>query len=315
MSASEDMDKIILSLLEIPNIGRKTVQAFLYACDTVPTDSSKIRQLLMQIRPKLEDNISLNVIDASIDEAESLLTQMKQSGIYVLTGEDIPERVRTIKDPPVILFAKGNLKILQDSSIAVIGTRNPTKEGETIAKKFGKSLALRDYVVVSGLAQGCDTAGHKGCLEADGKTVAVLAHGLDTIYPSTNRGLSKEILLKHGCLLSEYRIGVEPKANQFIDRDRLQSALSQGIIIVETGLKSGTLHTVRFAENQNRPIACWLPSKLNITIPESQKGNWDLIDNKRVFPINNADNLEEFILHIDSVEQGLNDRRGQLNLF
>lgn len=314
MFDSEGMNRLILCLLEIPNVGTKTTHAFLNVCETVSFDAQIIREALKEIKPKLAEKTSIETIQASMDRAENQLATMQRLGVSVLTGDSIPEKVRTIPDPPVILFAKGDVDVLNKPSIAVIGTRKPTKQGQEIAHFLGKTLAQKGYVVVSGLAEGCDAAGHKGCLEVNGKTVAVLAHGLDRVYPAKNRGLAEEILLKKGCLVSEYQFGVEPKANQFVDRDRLQSALSQGVIIAETGLKSGTLHTVRFAEKQCRPVACWLLPKSNNTIPESQKGNWDLVNSKRAFPLADLEKLEEFLVDITN-EQENHSCISQLNLF
>lgn len=110
--------------------------------------------------------------------------------------------------------------------------------------------------VVSGLAIGCDTAAHSGCLSVHGETIAVLAHGLDRVYPAVNRELVGEILDTGGCLLSEYPPKTRPFPANFVERDELQAGLSDGVIVVETGVKGGTMHTVRFSQEQRKPLAC-----------------------------------------------------------
>ncbi len=156
-----------------------------------------------------------------------------------------------------ILYCKGSPNGLNTTSAAaVIGTRDPTQHGRKMARLIGKALAQVEITVVSGLALGCDTEGHLGCLEAGGTGIAVLAHGLDRIYPKANIELAERLIESGGCLVSEYYPGVPPDRRKFACRDRIQSGLSDAVLVVETPEKDGTMHTVNFAERQGRARAC-----------------------------------------------------------
>lgn len=159
-----------------------------------------------------------------------------------------PKRLKRIPDAPVLIYAKGNLNCLNDQKlVAIVGTRKPSEYGSTCSHLFGKNFAERGIVVVSGLAKGIDTLAHKGCIEVNGKTIAVLAQGLDTpIYPKENRPLADKIIAAGGCLLSEYGLGVRGRPNYFVERNRIQSGVSDGVAVIETDVKGGTMHTVDF---------------------------------------------------------------------
>ncbi|MEK7192267.1 MAG: DNA-processing protein DprA, partial [Patescibacteria group bacterium] len=137
---------------------------------------------------------------------------------------------------------------------AIVGTRRATMAGKEIAKKLAYGLSKNDLVIVSGLAIGIDTSAHEGAVEAGGKTIAVLACGLDRIYPAQNSSLSKEILELGGAIVSEYPAGTDSFPKNFIERNRIISGMSLGVIVVEAPEKSGALATVRFAVEQNRDV-------------------------------------------------------------
>lgn len=229
--------------------------------------------------------------------AQRTIEDSKNAGIHVIGwgSEEYPERLKTIPKPPLVLYAKGDLAGLSsDISVALIGTREPSEFGRKSAFKIGTSLAEYGATVVSGLALGCDTEGHLGCLTGNGLTVAVLAHGLDTVFPAKNRPLADRIISEGGCLISEYALGVEARRNHFVDRDRLQSGLSDAVIVAETGLKGGSMHTVGFCEKQNRELACIKHPEKFSDLP-STEGNRSLIENKRAKPLADSDDLKEFL--------------------
>lgn len=159
-----------------------------------------------------------------------------------------------LSDPPKSLFAKGNLDCFKMPCLAIVGTRRPSNYGLRCAFTFSKTLAEQGFCIISGLARGVDTAAHWGALKANGRTIAVLGHGLDRIYPTENRVLAEEILDKGGCLLSEYPIGTPPLPHHFPTRNRLISGLSLGVIVVEAAKKSGSLITARLAAEQGREV-------------------------------------------------------------
>ena len=156
-----------------------------------------------------------------------------------------------------LLYCRGCVAGLNDCrSVAVVGTRNPSAFGRRQARAFGHDLAAEGFVVVSGLARGCDTEAHRGCIDAAGITVAVLAHGLDSIYPPENADLVDRLISEGGCLVAEYPPGTPPRRRAFGQRDRIQSALAELVVVVETPGDDGTMITVDYARKQGRPVGC-----------------------------------------------------------
>lgn len=142
----------------------------------------------------------------------------------------------------------------QRPAIGIVGTRKATEDGILLARTFASELSRAGVVIVSGLAFGIDSASHKGCLEANGTTIAVLGNGLDAIYPASNEKLGKNIIAAGGALISEYPLGMPSLPHHFIERNRLISGLSLGIVVIEAPKTSGALATARFAIEQNREV-------------------------------------------------------------
>jgi DNA processing protein len=169
---------------------------------------------------------------AAENKAKEILQQCQKNNIQLIGYFDtaFPDSLKNIEQPPVLLFIKGDASLLlSQMSLAVIGTREPSMRGLKTATKISERLAKAGYVIISGLAVGCDTAAHRGCILGEGKTIAILAHGLDSVYPTQNISLAKEIIEKGGCLISEYPPGTKANPSYFIKRDRLQSGLSKAV--------------------------------------------------------------------------------------
>lgn len=143
---------------------------------------------------------------------------------------------------------------------------------------MGRFYAEKGWVVVSGLAQGCDTEAHRGCIEAGGKTVAVLAHGLDMVYPPENESLAKDIIESGGCLVTEYRPHDMPEEEHFIARNQIQEALCKAVIVVESDFEGSTMHTAQYATQLRRKLGCmsYLPDKTG-TEDAKMEGNDSLV--------------------------------------
>ena len=217
-----------------------------------------------------------------------------------------PDRLNAIKDPPPVLYVKGNSEPIHGRAlVAIVGTREPTQHGQKAAMALGVRAAQDRIPVVSGLALGCDTLGHQGCVEANGSAIAVMAHGLDHLYPKANRGLAHEILNTGGALVSEHPPGVKPTRWFFANRDRLQSALSDIVIVVETGLKGGTQHTIRAAMQQRKVLACVVPVKPFLE-HEKVQGTLKLLRTGQARPVSESVQLSELVnefLGISALEQ------------
>lgn len=212
---------------------------------------------------------------------------------------EYPIDLKGISGMPSILYYRGNIRLLnQYKSIAVIGTRSPSDTGRELAYAAGKIIAEEKINLVNGLALGCDTEAIKGALAANGKCIAVLPGGLDQIVPKSNLHLAEEILEKGGCLLSEYPIGTIPKRYTFVERDRLQSGVSQCILVVESQEGSGTMHTAKFAMQQRKRLACYAHELLNIS-----SGNLLLEKSEKTGVIKNAEDLYSMIQEVKDDEQ------------
>lgn len=239
---------------------------------------------------------SLENIKKSIEESVKILLESEKLGIKTtnIFNDDFPKKLKQIKDRSVLIFYKGDLNCLyEENSIAIIGTRTPTENGEKIGQALGYYYAKEGFTVVSGLANGCDTAGHKGCLKANGKTIATLPCGLDKCYPNDDNDLANEIVAKGGCLISEYKIGTPASSVNFIERDRLQAALSLGVAVVECAIECGTMHTVRFAEEYGKKVAVSIHKDVKSDI-ETVKGNLYLLENNRAVGLSDINDYKKY---------------------
>ena len=183
-----------------------------------------------------------------------------------IEDDNYPEQLRKIENPPKQLYLKGNIKLLDTSGIAIIGSRECTRYGEKMAKKFAKELSLYGLTIISGLAKGIDSFTHIGCIEGTGNTIAVLPSGLNNIYPQENIKLFKDILENNGLIITEYEENEEANSKKFLERNRIVSGLAIGTLVVEGGHRSGTSVTARLTKKQEKNIFC-IPSSL-----ENKKG-------------------------------------------
>lgn len=173
----------------------------------------------------------------------------------ILTWEspEYPKLLKEIHNPPVVLYAKGQLSAFEQPPIGLVGSRNPSITGIENARSFSKELASHNLTIVSGLALGIDAQAHIGCLEAQGQTIAVLGTGIDTIYPRRHMKLAQQIC-QNGLLLSEFPLKSAPIAGHFPRRNRIISGLSLCILVIEAAIKSGSLITAKMALEQNRDV-------------------------------------------------------------
>lgn len=199
-----------------------------------------------------------------------------------------PFLLKEIPNPPSKIFVLGKLPT-DEPKIAIVGTRKATLEGRLIAKKIAQRLAELKIAVISGLAMGIDTAGHEGALAGNGKTVAVLACGLDTIYPRQNENLAKKIIESNGAIISEYPIGAPAYPDQFLARNRIVSGLSIATIVIEAPISSGALVTARLAAEQGREVFVF-PGPIN---HPNYRGSHKLIRDGAILVASIEDILED----------------------
>jgi DNA processing protein len=198
--------------------------------------------------------------DKAIKEYKIL--QNKKINLILNNEKNFPKLLKEIPLAPFGIYVKGNFEILNQKAIAIVGTRKAGEEGKIIARNFAKKLSQSGLIIVSGLALGIDSFAHLGCLDANNKTVAVLGTGLLNIYPKINEKIAQKILNLDGAIISEYNIYSPALPYRFLERNRLISGLSLGVLIVEAPKESGALNTARFAIEQNREV--WvIPGSIN----------------------------------------------------
>ncbi len=205
----------------------------------------------------------------SIEMAHDEFAKAAAGGVQlvVLDNPAYPAQLKQIYDPPPVLYVRGNVSVMAQAGIAIVGTRHPTPYGVGMAERLACDLAVRGLVIFSGLARGVDSAAHRGTLKAKGKTVAVLGTGVDEIYPKENARLADEILALGGAIVSEFPLNTFPAPQNFPIRNRIISGLSLGVLVVEAAEYSGTRITARCALEQGREVFA-VPG--NVT----NKGSW-----------------------------------------
>jgi DNA processing protein len=204
---------------------------------------------------------------------DNVICASKASGSLIIAFDDeqYPKQLKQIYDPPLVLFAKGDMQLLNKMQIAIVGSRAASVNGREIAFDIAQQLSKQGVVVTSGLALGIDAAAHKGALTTITGTIAVVATGLDKVYPAKHKPLAKQIQANNGVIISEFLPGTSPKAGHFPKRNRIISGLSQGVLVVEAALNSGSLITARCALEQNRDVFA-VPSSINN--PQGKGCHW-----------------------------------------
>jgi DNA processing protein len=224
--------------------------------------------------------------------------------LVALNADDYPPLLRELKDAPLLLYVKGEPGLLHMPALAIVGSRNPTRGGVDNARQFAAHLGSVGFAIASGLAQGIDTAAHRGALDSKATTFAVLGHGLDRVYPAANRELAHAIAMQ-GALVSEYPLGTPPKRENFPARNRLISGLSLGVLVVEAAYRSGSLITARLAAEQGREIFA-LPGSIHNPLA---KGCHRLIKDGAKLVESAADIIDELrhlVGHLQSLESPAN---------
>lgn len=270
----------LLELLALRAAGlppRKLLRLFL-------SDEAKPAELPLDL-PK-DIDCYREMIERALPLAEEELARCRQADITLLPyfTSDYPTALHALGGArPVLLYAKGNLGLLQSpaSILGIVGTRQPSPEGLAAAHRIAYEEAEKGRVILSGLAYGCDAAAHHGALDATGRTIAVIATGLDRAHPEAHQALQDRIIASGGLVLSEYPLATPVDTYRLIARDRLQAALSAELLVIECGVQSGTMHTVHFAERYHRPIFALPPHTDRLS---SLEGNRQLLQSGRAKP-------------------------------
>lgn len=248
-----------------------------------------ITNALEQFSNGKEVAVPISKEDYKKAEKEIELSQKKGFKVITISSEKYPMSLKNIKDPPIVIYMKGDIIKSDENAISIVGSRKCTVYGRAVAGLFSRELALKGITIVSGLAVGIDTIAHKGALTAKGRTIAVLGSGIDHIYPSCNRGLYEEVV-KNGAVISEFPLGTRPLSYNFPFRNRIISGLSIATLVVEAAKRSGSLITARLAAEQGRDVFA-IPG--NITSDVS-KGTNQLIKDGAI-PVTDVNDILEYL--------------------
>ena len=244
-----------IAVTMLPNIGnvfgKTLINHFGSASEVFKASKKELQQIEGMGKVKIDSLLQFR----DFDKAEKEISFLKKYDIRPLfiTDKDYPKRLLNCYDSPVLLYYKGNADLNSEKIAAVVGTRNQSDYGRSNCEKIVEELSSENILIISGLAFGIDTIAHRAALKAGSQTVGVLAHGLDRVYPSENKNLAKQ-MIHQGGLLTEFRTGVIPDKQNFPSRNRIVAGMSDCVIVIESGIKGGSLITAELANGYNKDV-------------------------------------------------------------
>lgn len=297
-----------IALTLVPNIGDMRAKALIEQFGDAQTVFKTKKSILENIEGigSIAAKAIKDFSDFKTCEEEIEFIEKHKIRPLFLTDEDYPKRLLNCCDSPALLYYKGNANLNASKIISVVGTRSNTDYGKNICEQIMNALADEDILVISGLAFGIDTIAHKAALKNKIKTVGVMAHGLDKIYPAPNKMLAKEMLL-HGGLLTDFMSRTNPDRQNFPSRNRIVAGICDALIVIESSIKGGSLITAELGNGYNKDVFAF-PGRINDSRSE---GCNHLIKNNKALLITSADDL----LHIMNWKERRKTIRPQRELF
>lgn len=242
-----------LQLYMVPGLGGESQRRLLSAFGSPSAVlEQSVAELSRYVKPAIARRLAAD-IDSSIIDAVSAWLDDPLNHVITLADAEYPKSLLNIPDPPILLFVKGRLDLLNAPALAVVGSRNASAQGIRNAEAFALAASEAGLCIVSGLAQGIDTAAHTGGLKGHASSIAVVGTGLDKVYPASNRDLA-HLLSQSGTIISEFPLGTPPLAANFPRRNRIISGLGLGCLVVEASVRSGSLITARLAVEQGKDV-------------------------------------------------------------
>ncbi len=271
--------KYVYFLMKVNKLGNTRIKNILFRLKD-PYDFFSCSQNDLRKIEGIDHSISRDILESMKSrsrydtECEKLINDALKKNINIISilSKDYPENLRKIFDAPVLLYYKGRLDMSDKFSISIVGTRNPTEYGKYTCEKFTEKLSKLEIPVISGFARGIDTIVHKVCLKNNNLTYAVFGCGADIVYPYENRKLYNE-LIERGAVITEFPVSSQPEKVNFPRRNRIISGISLGSLIIESGIKGGSILTAEFAIDQNREVFA-VPGYIN---SKQSEGTNDLI--------------------------------------
>ena len=307
--------KYWVAMRRVPSIGRARFQLLLTKLGSLGEAWHASRTTLTNAGLDSRSAAALSAASSKIDpDAEMEL--LGQANVRAITWDDpeYPSRLKEIYDPPPVLFIKGTLLPEDQRAVTIVGTRRATAYGRETTAHLSADLARASVTIVSGLARGIDAIAHRTALEAGGRTIAVVANGLDIIYPPEHTSLAAQIV-EHGAVVSEHPLGTRPEARQFPRRNRIMSGMTPGTLVVEAPVGSGAILTVRHALEQDREVFCvpgsiFSPNSMgtNLLIQEGAKlvlDYRDILEELNISDIGEQLSMQALLVPTDETEETL----------
>ncbi|MFS2048585.1 DNA-processing protein DprA [Variovorax sp. Varisp41] len=261
-TASENTFKL-LQLLHLRGVGPAKLGKLAF---TPSFRDATVQQLAELILKKPASELMANILSArEFAEKQILAAEKSSAKILSILDFDFPKLLKNTFDAPLIIYVIGKFHSKPEKSISIIGTRQPTQHGVIVGERITEVFSRNGWSVVSGLALGCDALAHRTALAAGGHTVAVLAHGLQTVAPKQHSKLASQIVDEGGALVTEYGFGIFPMPYQYVKRDRIQAGLSRGVVMIQSDVTGGSLHASRAAIEYGRVLAVPKPTRLDST--------------------------------------------------
>ncbi|MBJ9085829.1 DNA-processing protein DprA [Citrobacter freundii] len=291
-TVSADTQKL-LAIKYLKGIGDKTISS-LHVIDGF--SDLTIKDILRLSLNKKDSYTDFDISNA-VELAQQQIDIANDNGHFIISFFDdvYPLNLKKAGYAAPILFCNGDISCLNNDNLTVIGTREPTEHGVVIAKRVTEWFVKKGWSIVSGLATGIDSIAHSACIDNGGKTIAVLAHGLEKVYPAKNKELSKRITDNGGLLISEYPYNSFVGKSNFVERDTIQAAVSSGVVLIQTGITGGSLHASRASLLLGRPLIIAGQSKTDIKNREEKSCGNNILINlnyeevKRILKLNSYD--------------------------
>lgn len=285
-------DNYIMWLTRVEGIGNKKMKKILDYFGSAENVWNSNGELLKNVKGLNKNNIG-NIINSKSEKLmNERIEELDKKNIKYITinNNKYPELLKNINDFPFGIYVIGEIPDKNYKRVGIVGARNCTEYGLINAYKLGKEISQRKVVIVSGMALGIDASAHKGALDANGMTIAVLGCGVDICYPASNRDIYNEII-KTGCIISEYPPGSEPSSSHFPVRNRIISGLSDAILVIEAAKRSGTITTVNQALEQGRDVFA-VPGNITSRLSEGtnnliKQGAYPLTEAEDIFSVLN----------------------------
>lgn len=288
---TDDLLKYKIGISQIPGVGSILAKKLIAYTGSIEAVFKEKKKNLLKI-PGIGTTLAEVIVNSqNLDKAEVEIEFIKKYEIkyYFYLDENYPFRLKQCPDAPIMLFSKGNVDFNKEKVISIVGTRNATEYGKDFCSRFVSDMAARhsNLIIVSGLAYGIDIAAHRAALKNNIPTVAVLAHGLSTLYPAAHRNSAKEIV-NNGALVTDFTSDITPERNNFVKRNRIIAGLADATIVVESGPEGGALITADLANSYNRDVFAY-PGKAT---DEWSKGCNKLIKTNKAAMLESVEDLE-----------------------